>query len=111
MDKEDFKVVKGNVNLEDNFNKILKIADENGFEYYGANEDNQNILMFMNQKNKIIFEVSLLTFSFKMVYANQMMSGFLDTGWHENITKEGLLQQVMLEFIEPVSILRKYYEG
>ena len=111
LDKEDFKVVKGNANLDDNFEKISEIAELNGFEYYGQNEDNKYVSMFMNQNNKIILEVSILTFNFKLVYANQMMSGFLDTGWHENITRDELLHQVMLEFIEPVSILRKYYEA
>lgn len=112
LGKEDFSVIDGDgkLNLQESFDIISSVADKSDFEFCKESEDNPYVLMFMNNEEKFVMEVNMLTFAFKLIYAHSLMSGFLDTGWHEDITKEGLLDQVMIEFKEPVSILRKYYE-
>lgn len=109
MEKGDFSVVRNNIDVMENMANIEDIMNCQGFEFVKISDDNRNIAMFINKKTMVIAEANIISFSFKLVYANTLMRGFLDTGWLDKLSEE-LLHQVMLEFIEPVSILRSYYE-
>ena len=110
MELKELTLITNDIDVEENKADIEMLMNENGFRFSKVAENRPYTMLFWNEDENVICEVNSINFAFKLLYANPLMTGFLDTGWHDDIRISGFLKQVMIEFKEPVSLLRKYYE-